>query len=271
MEDIGKKFPEKCFTPPNLEDIFIRTCENILDNAGQCSFAWTAFTLAFRLKDPTTVTKEDYRLFFDILPVESPRYSAVFWSGVPGIIEQISVHPKVSTSANRVSSSIINNMAADNNVMCWCGNVTTHFDTLNPCPITPVVEFWKAFSSRFGESGNGIVYWIGDGNRKEGAYQNTTLFTEFEFPRIKYPKVYKLVAIVIYDCDERGNETMSEGCGEGTLKELENQAMARFGSYRCEKVCGNVSDERQISSLSEKCLQIITDEQQKGIATYVRS
>ena len=150
LEDIGKKVPEKCLTSPNLENIFMRACEKVVDDAPQCSFAWSAFTLAFRFKDPSTVTKDNYKLFFEIFSVKSPLYSAVFWSGAGKLIEQISMHPSISTSANQISSNIINTMATDDNVFCWCGNATASLDTVNPCPVTPVAAFWQAFSSNFG-------------------------------------------------------------------------------------------------------------------------
>ena len=267
LEDIGKGIPEKCFTPPDLENIFLRACEKVLDDASQCSFAWSAFTLAFRFKDPDTVTKDDYKLFFELFPVKSPLYSAVFWSGVRKIVEQVSMHPSVSTSANQIASNIINNMATDGNVFCWCGNATASLDTVNPCSFTPVVAFWQAFSSNFGESAEGIVYWIGDGNREGGAYQNTTLFTEYGFPKLLYPRVYRLVAIVIHDCNETIVVEESEGCEEETLKVLEDQSVRKFGrigGYGCATVCGNASDEQQISTLANHCLQIIREEQQKG-------
>ena len=266
LKDIDKNPPDKCFTPPNLEDIFIRSCEQVIDSAGKCSFGWTAFTLAFRFKDPNTVEQDDYKIFFDILKVKSPLYSAVFWSGVGGVVEEISVHPKISSSANRVTSSIINTMATDYNVMCWCGNTTALLDTVNPCPIAPVAAFWQEFASRFGKSGAGIVYWIGDGNREGGAYQNTTLFSKFEFPKLTYPRVYRMVIMVIHEC----NETMVEGCGEGTLQTLENDALEQYGNigYRCENVCGDASDEQQIPLLADQCMQIITEEQKRGLKTY---
>ena len=268
LEDrTGKKFPEKCFTPPDLENIFLRACEKVVDDASQCPFAWSAFRLAFRSKDPETVTKDDYKLFFEIFPMKSSLYSVVFWSGVRRIVEQISMHQSISTSANQIASNIIDNMATDDDVFCWCGNATASLDTVNPCPVTPVVAFWQAFSSNFGESAEGIVYWIGDGNREGGAYQNATLFTEIEFPKLLYPRVYKLVAIVIHDCNETTVVEESEGCEEETLKVLEDQSVRKFGrneGYGCAKVCGNASDEQQISTLADHCLQIIREEQQKG-------
>ena len=263
MKDIGKRIPDKCFTSPRLEEIFIRACDKTLNDAGRCSFAWSAFNFAFRYKDPKTVTKDDYNLFFNILPVESPLYSAVFWSGVRNVVDEISSHPKISSSANRVSSSIINTMATDDNVMCWCGNETEILDTVNACPITPVVAFWQAFSTYFAESGIGIVYWIVDGNREGSAYRNATLFADHEFPNLIYPKVYKLVVLVIREC----NQTVIEGCGEGTLISLEEEAKKRYGvnkGYRCENICGNSSDELQTSSLAHHCLQIIKEEQSGG-------
>ena len=267
LEDIGKRIPEKCYTSPNLENIFLRACEKMLGDVSRCSFAWSAFTLAFRFKSPDTITKDDYKLFFEFFPIKSPLYSAVFWSGVRRIIEQVPIHPTISTSANQISSNIINTMATDDSVFCWCGNTTASLDTINPCPVTPVAAFWQAFSSNFGESAEGIVYWIGDGNREGGAYQNATMFAEFEFPKLAYPRVYRLVAIVIHDCNETTVVEEREGCEEETLKILENQAIRRFGrnmGYQCEKVCGNASDEQQISMLADHCLRIIKEEQQRG-------
>ena len=88
------------------------------------------------------------------------------------------------------------------------------------------------------------------------------MFAEFEFPKLRYPRVYRLVAIVIHDCN--GTES---GCEKGTLKILEDQAVRSFGGsmgYRCEKVCGNASNEQQISTLADQCLQIIREEQHRG-------
>ena len=125
----------------------------------------------------------------------------------------------------------------------------------------------KHFSSYFGQAAGGIVYWIGDGNREEGAYQNDTIFAEYEFPELAYPRVYRLVAIVIQDCSKTA---VIEGCEEQTVKILEDQAVSRYGrntGYRCQEVCGNASNEQQIPSLARQCLQIIREEQEGGNVT----
>ena len=264
IEDIGKSIPNKCFTLPAIEDMFMRACEKILNSHTQCSYACSAFTLAFSYKDPNMVAENDYKLFFDIIPVETHLNAVVYWSGVRSIAEQISTYPNISTSTNHASSRIINTMENDGNVKCWCANTTAFLDTINPCPVTPLVAFWRAFYSRYGELGIGIVYWIGDGNREGGAYQNATFFSDFEFPQLKYPRVYRMVALVIYDC----NATKSEKCGEGTLKVFEDHAVKKYGSYRCENVCGDISDEKQIPSLADQCLEIIRAEEERGTYVY---
>ena len=269
MEDMGRSVLDRCFTPSNLESIFSRVCEGVLNgNTIQCSFAWTSFRLAFGRKDPNTVTAEDYDRYFDVLPTKSRANTAIYWSGasLESAVVEISKEPMIASSVNHDSSRIINTMMKDYNVTCWCGNKTAFLDTVNPCPITPVVAFWQAFSSHFGESGRGVVYYIGDGNRAEGAYQNTSFFANFEFPKLG-ARISRLVVIDIYDC----NSEIVERCGEGTLELLEDLAVSKYGneSYNCEAVCGNTSDEQQISSLTNDTIQIIREEQLRG--NYIHS
>ena len=273
MEDMGRGVPNRCFTPPNLKSAFSRACKIAMNgNITQCSFAWTAFKFAFGFKDPNAVTLEDYNTYFDVLPVISPANTAVYWSGmnIRNVLEEIAEQPKISSSVNQVSSRIINLMIKDDNVLCWCGNATAFLDTVNPCPITPVVAFWKAFSTHFGESGLGIVYFIADGNRKTGAYQNISFFANFEFPNLISDRINRLVVIDVYDCDNN----MVEKCGNGTLKVLEDQAVSKYGgnmSYSCETVCGNASNIHNISVLAKQTLKIIREKRSKGITSIVRA
>ena len=124
------------------------------------------------------------------------------------------------------------------------------------------MAFWQAFSSHFGEAGRGVVFFIGDGNKENGVYQNSSFFASFEFPMLN-SRVNRLVVINIYDC----NSSMVEKCGEGTLKVLEDEAIGKYGKdvgYNCEEVCGNASDFQETSLLANKTLQIIKEEQNKG-------
>ena len=131
------------------------------------------------------------------------------------------------------------------NVTCWCGNKTAILDTVNPCPAQPTVSFWKAFSIHFAEAGKDIVFWIGDGNREGGAYQNTSFFTTVEFPRCTHPRVTQLIAIDIYECSHK----MVEQCGEGTMKLLEDEAVQKYG-YKCANVCRNALNKHELLLLA---------------------
>ena len=86
---------------------------------------------------------------------------------------------------------------------------------------------------------------------------------DIEFPQLKYPRVYRLVALVIYDCN--GDKPEKCTCGEGTLKVFENHAVRKYGSYQCDNVCGNISDEKQIPSLADQCLEIRKEEEERGM------
>ena len=66
-------------------------------------------------------------------------------------------------------------------------------------------------------------------------------------------RVKRLVVIVMYDC---GMNT-GEMCGLGTLAELQNEAVEKYGSagFQCYEVCGDPSDEQQVSSLADRALE----------------
>ena len=263
MEDMGRRMPDEsaCYTPYDLDVKFSRACVQVIDDKAVCDDAWDSFTAGFRFKDPNSVTEEDYSQYFTgVLAVISAPNSSVFWSGVPRVVEEISNRHNISSSFNEISSKILNILNEDFNVTCWCGNKTAILDTVNPCPVQPSAAFWKAFSSHFGEAGKGVVFFVADGNRKGGAYENTSFFATVEFPKLTHPRVVRLIVIDIYEC----NHKIVEKCGEGTLKLLEEQAVKKYGSmgYTCASVCGNALDEHEVPFLAIKTLKIIREAQQ---------
>ena len=267
MYNVCRRFPDKpCYTPHDMEDKFSRACQKVLGDEPLCDGAWDAFTSAFKFKDPNTVIDEDYNRYFDFIPIVSAPNSSLFWSGVPSVVEAISKHRNISSSFNQASSSIFNIMSEEFNVTCWCGNKTAVLDMVNPCPVEPTVGFWKSFSAHFGESGKTVVFWIGDGNREGGAYQNTSFFTTVEFPRLTYPRVIRLIAMDIYDC---GHKTV-ESCEEGTMRLLGDEAVKKYGSmgYKCVDVCGDPLHKREVPLLAEKALKIIREAQNAGDLVY---
>ena len=269
MEDMGMTMPTICYTPPDLEDIFLRACGKVLSNSNTCPSVWSEFVSSFGNKDPNTVTGDDYNGYFRIVPIVSPPNTVLFWSSVKAVIEQISKYTDISSSANQDSSGIINAMIADDGVECWCGNETHLLDTVNPCPMAPgpTTIFWQKFSCLLGESATGIAFWVGYGDKIGGAYQDASFFAQYEFPKLTPDRVQRLVVIDLYDCIANTGET----CGQGTLARLQSQAVEKYGSagYQCDEVCGNPSDEQQVSSLANRALGIIRKQQGcKYIATY---
>ena len=193
----------------------------------------------------------------------------MFWSGVQGVIEEISEYPNISSSANQDASNIINTMTADDGVECWCGNESALLDTVNPCPSTITTVFWQEFSCALGESATGIAYWVGYGDREGGAYQSSSFFANYEFPKLTPDRVKRLVIIDVHEC----GKDIGEECGEGTLRRLQRQAERKYGRGRgaqCYEVCGNPWEEQQVPSIANDTLDIIREEQ-KGIAIYVHS
>ena len=215
--------PEGCFTLPDLEDIFLHACRKVIDDSDKCPAAWIAFSGAFGFKNSNNITQEDYLDYFDALPIYSPPNS-MFWSGVQDVIEEISVYPNISSSANQDASNIINTMTADDGVECWCENESTLLDTVNPCPTTITSVFWQEFSCALGESATGIAYWVGYGDRESGAYQSSSFFANYEFPKLTPDRVKRLVIIDVHEC----GKDIGEECGEGTLRRLQRQAERKY-------------------------------------------
>ena len=262
MEDMGMTMPDECYTPPDLENIFIDACVKVFSsNVTQCESVWNDFANAFGFKDPNTVTGDDYNDYFNAVPIKSDPNTVIFWSSVMSVIEEISKNPDISSSANQDSSSIINAMRTDNGMQCWCGNETHIIDTVNPCPMPgPTTVFWEKFSCSLAESASGISFWVGNGDRTGGAYQSNSFFANYEFPKLTADRVNRLVVIDIFDCDSNTGEK----CDEGTLAELQNQAVEKYGNttgYQCYEVCGNLQDKQQVPSIANNALGIIREEQ----------
>ena len=262
MEDMGMTVPNKCYTPPDLEEIFLRACEKVLSSNDTCPLVWDKFASAFGNKDPNNVTGDDYNEYFEALPINSPPSTVVFWSSVKRVIEEISQYSSIISSANQDASSIVNAMVADDDVNCWCGNETHILDTVNPCPMPgPTSVFWGKFSCSLAESTTGLAFWIGYGDRKGGAYQEPSFFSTYEFPKLTPDRVNGLVVIDIYECSLGTGEKCAQGA---SLVRLQNEAVGKYGSegYRCYEVCGNPTEEQQIPLLANSTLNIIRNEQE---------
>lgn len=74
--------PYACYTPPDLQNIFLQACDRVLQSDAQCRLAWEEFTSAFGRRDPNTITANDYNAFFKIIPVVSQTNTVLFWTGV---------------------------------------------------------------------------------------------------------------------------------------------------------------------------------------------
>ena len=207
---------------------------------------------------------DDYDDYFNILKVTSADNSVLFWSAVKDLVEEISTTASADvTSSFTVPASVVINKMALQGVSCWCGN-DSGIDYTNPCPSTPYLSFFGQFSCLLAESANGVTFWVGYGERKNGTYQPGTFFSEYEFPKLMSPEVTKLVVIDIHRLD------MGESCGNGTLAQLQNEAVDKFGEngFSCYDVCGDPFDQQEIPDLATKSLEIIRDEQGQYMLSF---
>ena len=245
-----------CYTPPDLQNIFSNACNRVLQNDDQCKSAWEAFSCAFGFKDPNTITANNYDAFFRIIPVDSQPNTVLFWTGVSKVIDQVSMEPDISSSANQKASRIFNIMKNEYNVKCWCGSETSMIDTVTACPDPPRRRFWAKFSVLLAESTTGVAFWVGYGNNKDGAYKPISYFAMFEFPNMTPDRVKRFVVIDIYHDN-------GEQCRQGSLLDLRNQAVEKYGSngYICYMTTGNPDDPNQVNTLANAILHIIRKEQ----------
>ena len=252
---------DKCYTPPNLQEIFLEVCKRVLENDDQCIRAWEAFTCAFGEKND--ITPNDYNPYFNVIPVVSEPNTVLFWSGVMNVVDEVSLQPKISSSANQKSSKILNIMENEYNVKCWCGNNTSIIDTVHACPSNTTYAFWEQFSILLANSTRGIAFWAGYGNRKKGAYSPTSFFAKYEFPYLDPERVKKLVIIDIYHDN-------GEQCSQGSLLKLHGKIVEKYGrnGYRCYETKGDPNNKTQVDALAKTTLFIIRKEQ-NAINWYV--
>ena len=258
MEDMGMTVPTECYTHFWFPEIFYFTCYDVIKDYDKCDYAWEAFLNAFAFKDPNTVTANNYNGFFNEIPVVSNPNSVLFWTGVRNVIEKVSEHPNISSSANQQSSLIFNKMSAPPyNIACWCGNKTHAIDTYNPCPPTPTYMFWAQFSTLLGRSATGVAFWAAYGNKDGKPYNPDSFFAKFEFPNMV--NVNRLVVIDIYNANKVG-----EKCGQGSLALLQNQAVNKYGNdgYQCYMIYGDPTDAQQVGALATKTYEDIEKEKQ---------
>ena len=264
MGDMDMIVQTECYTNKYLGGIFLDTCYRVLEHTYKCQDALYAFIDAFGNKDPNTVTANDYNGFFNVIPVASNPNSVLFWTGVINIIEKVSQHPGISSSANQPSSLIFNKMRASENITCWCGNKTHRIDYYNPCPPTPTYMFWAKFSALLGRSATGVAFWAAYGNKDGKPYNPNSFFAEFEFPNMV--NVTRLVVIDIYNANKEG-----EQCGQGSLALLQNLAVNKYGNdgYHCYTINGDpmCTDPQQVNDLAEMTYEVIENEWQGKLDT----
>ena len=257
MTDVSDEGDTDCRTPQNIEQLFLTACNETIKDADTCASAWDAFSSAFASKDPTTVEPGDYDEYFNILKVTSAPNTVLFWSAVQHLVGNISSTPSADiTSSFTVPASVIINKMASQGVSCWCGG-ESGIDYTNPCPRKPYLSFFGKFSCLLAESAAGVTFWVGYGERENGTYQPGTFFSEYEFPKLMSSKVTKLAVIDVHRLD------MGESCGNGTLAQLQNEAMEKFGEngFSCYDVCGDPRDQQEIPGLATETLKIISEEQ----------
>ena len=68
----------------------------------------------------------------------------------------------------------------------------------NPCLCNVTNLFWEQFSYLFSQAAKGIVFYLSNGERRNGTYRTTSIFSRVELPSLNTAVVSKVVALVIH-------------------------------------------------------------------------
>ena len=66
------------------------------------------------------------------------------------------------------------------------------------CPCSVTDNFWNQFSVEFASVANGTIFYLCYGERKGGAFNNTSAFANYEVPNLSYPRVTNAVTLNIH-------------------------------------------------------------------------
>ncbi|XP_022779187.1 ADP-ribosyl cyclase/cyclic ADP-ribose hydrolase-like isoform X2 [Stylophora pistillata] len=199
-------------------------------NAKNCSQLWETFSKAFAYKDPCATNFSDYEPFFDEVGMDIVKMNkSLFWSGTYKEAHMYSDFDfRLTTLEDTMAGWMMNNLT-------WCGSQNKSSDGINytSCPSCDDWPFWGLASKRFAEKANGIVRVLVNGSRSingtPAAYSKKSFFGRLELPNLNKSKVIKLLILVVHNI---GGPVL-EVCGNGSIKEMENDAKKRGIQTTC--------------------------------------
>ena len=127
-------------------------------------------------------------------------------------------------------------------------------DTTNQCPCSVTTAFWASFSINFALSAQGTAFFLGYGEKENGAFQTSSFFSQHELPNLSPPRVTEVVVMVV-------TNGTGESCGKGTLVTLQERILDRNLKFSCYDIFGNPTVTSQVASLSVCASKIITAKQ----------
>ena len=106
----------------------------------------------------------------------------------------------------------------------------------------------------FALSARGTAFFLGYGEKRNGTFQNSSFFSQYELPNLNPPRVTEVVVMVVT------NRT-GESCGKGTLVKLQERIRAQNLKFSCYDIFGNPTVMSQVENLSVCASKIITAKQ----------
>ncbi|XP_064407201.1 ADP-ribosyl cyclase/cyclic ADP-ribose hydrolase 2-like [Halichondria panicea] len=250
-------------TPRNLEILYREECIKLLLRNTTCEFVWTRFTDAFAGMDPSQVTPQSYFPYFQYFGTSNSSDTSLFWTQTPELVEMLSCMcasgANIVSSANEPSTAIINNIERRvSEVVRWCGttsgNSTDGIEYNMSCPCSVAFDFFEQFSVLFARAAQGVIFFLGYGEKVNGTFSESSFFAKYEIPNLNATVVTRVVVIVVH----RSNQ--GEGCGQGTLNNLQTALKDQVPNiaYDCFDVFGDPTNSAEVQGLTNCTADIIT-------------
>ena len=67
-----------------------------------------------------------------------------------------------------------------------------------PCPCSVAFDFFEKFSVLFAEAAQGVIFFLGYGERVNGTFSESSFFAKYEIPNLNPAVVTRVVVIVVH-------------------------------------------------------------------------
>ncbi|XP_060920898.1 ADP-ribosyl cyclase/cyclic ADP-ribose hydrolase 1-like [Labrus mixtus] len=209
-----------------FEDTFMNKCLEVKEEEKTCKRALVLFKQAYVGKDPDTVTPDNYKELFDLIPFNHPCKKTMLWSKTSDLVKLVEKGKCYVPIAHNKLGYVLDDFK-------WCGKKNsketfTGAECSDKQDKIPSYSFWTMASIRYAQHACEEVKALLNGD-VEVPYDTKSFFGRFEVPKLDHTKVTKLD--VILAVKKKGMQ-----CNDESLKNLKNELKQKGIGYDCKEV-----------------------------------